>query len=181
LENIDTRDSFNQIRSEFILITDAIRNLILHPNQYIRVAAMRFLFKLSDLDILQQLISPLIQNLSYHEEYVRHHTASLIHHLVKNFPSFWPDISDSIIDCLKTEESTIVIIDLLFTIFECDSETAIDYFLSLDSIYQVDLKLAILQLMPKAYQVSPKNRIRFLEIVVEFCEDSSIEVRFNLL
>lgn len=140
---------------------------------------MRFLFKLNDSDILQQLISPILQNLTHRDEYVRHYAVSLFHRLVKDFPAYWSDISESIIDCLQKEDSTLVIIDLLYTIFECDPETAIHYFLGLDSIYHSDLKLAILHIMPKAYQISPKNRIRLIEIIVEFCEDNTLEIRLQ--
>ena len=65
LENLETRNAQGKLRDEFILIIDAIRKRLLSDNEYIRVAAMRFLQKVNDPDVIVQLIPSLCSYFSW--------------------------------------------------------------------------------------------------------------------
>ena len=179
LENIDTRDNKNEIRAEYVLITDAIRNLLLSPNEYVRCAALRFLYKMNDVDILQQLLSPILQNLEHNNESVRWHTAHLISRLSRDFPNFSNDFSDSVFESFLKETDQQTLSSLLLACFESSPKESLDQSINLNQIYSNDMKLGILKIANKAYHSFPQFRVRLLEIIVDFCEDDNVSVRLQ--
>jgi coatomer subunit beta len=91
------------MRPEFILIGDALRNFILHPNEYVRGAVLRFLYKVKDVELLRQLMMPIVTNLEHRDEYVRRHAAVLVGRLSRDVSGFAADLSDSIIEAFSAE------------------------------------------------------------------------------
>jgi coatomer subunit beta len=96
LENCETRDAMGQLRPEFILIGDALRNFLLHPNEYVRGAVLRFLYKVNDPELLRQVLTPILLNLKYNDEYVKRHASVLVGRLARDVPGFAADVADSI-------------------------------------------------------------------------------------
>lgn len=179
LENIDTRDSMGKMRPEFILITDAIRKLLLHPNEYIRGAALRYLYKTNDKEILSQLMSPILTNLTHHHEYVRRHAAILVGRLARDIPSFTDDISESIIEVFSTEADQRTLIAMLYSAYQGNPREAANLTINMNQFYSTDMKLAILNVAVKTYRNYPHLRAKFLETVVDFCDDESVAVRLQ--
>ncbi|KAK8891666.1 hypothetical protein M9Y10_028886 [Tritrichomonas musculus] len=179
LENCDTRDSMGKMRPEFILITDAIRKLLLHPNEYIRGAALRFLYKVNDTEILSQLMSPILTNLSHHNEYVRRHAAILVGRLARDIPQFTDDLSESIIEVFSTEADQRTLIAMLYSAYQGNPREAANLTINMNQFFSTDMKLAILNVAIKTYRNFPQFRAKFLETVVDFCDDESVAVRLQ--
>lgn len=58
-------------KQEMILVCNAIRNDLQHPNEYIRGTTLRFLCKLREPDLLDPLIPSLYECLEHRHAYVR--------------------------------------------------------------------------------------------------------------
>ena len=56
---------------EMILVTNALRNNLLHPNEYIRGCTLRFLCKLREHEIVEPLVPAVKQCLTHRHPYVR--------------------------------------------------------------------------------------------------------------
>ena len=179
LENLDTRDSLGKMRPEFILITDAIRKLLLHPNEYVRGSALRFLYKISDKEILYQLLTPILDNLKHHDEYVRRHAAILVGRMARDIPGFAEDLSESIIEALSVEADQRTLTAMLYASYQANTVEAANNTVNMNQFYSADMKLAILNVAVQTYRKYPQFRAKFLETVVEFCEDESIAVRLQ--
>ncbi|KAH0793843.1 coatomer subunit beta-1-like [Histomonas meleagridis] len=177
LENVDTRDSSGKMRPEFILIIDAIRNLLLHPNEYVRGAAIRFLYKINDIEILSQLLTPIITNLTHREEYVRRHASLLIGRLSRDFDCFSSTLADSIIEAFTTESDSRVLTTMLYSSYKCSPHEAANLTINMKQFYTTDMKLSLLKVVPETYLAFPQFRVRLLETVIDFCEDESVSVR----
>ena len=54
-----------------ILVTNALRNNLLHPNEYIRGCTLRFLCKLREHEIVEPLVPAVKQCLTHRHPYVR--------------------------------------------------------------------------------------------------------------
>lgn len=179
LENIDTRDSNQKLKPEFILIIDAIRNLLLHPNEYIRGAALRFLYKVNDREILSQLLTPILSNLGHNKEYVRRHSAILVGRLARDFKGFDLEVADSIIESFSVESDSRVLSAMLYSAFKANNTAAADLTINMKQYYTKDMKLALLKVTPETYKKFPQFRLKLLETVIDFCEDESISVKLQ--
>lgn len=179
LENCDTRDAMGQMRPEFILITDALRNFLLHPNEYIRGAVLRFLYKMTDREILSQLLEPILMNLSHKEEYVRRHAAILVGRLAREIEGFDLDVSDAIIDAFSQEADQRTLTAMLYSAYAANTKEAANLTVNMNTFYSTDMKLALLRVTTKTYRQYPQFRAKLLEKVVDFCEDESISVRLQ--
>ena len=180
LENVEIRDARGEIRPEFILITDAIRNFLLSHNEYVRIAAMRFLYKLNDRDLCQQLLSAILQNLEHADENVRWHAAHLIGRLSRDMEGFNLDTSESILESLTNEANPRVIPAMIAAAYEAAPKEATEHIVNLP-LEQVstDIKVAILKIAIDAYKKFPHYRVALLEIVVDLCDDDSPAVRLE--
>lgn len=179
LENIEIRDARGEMRPEFILINDAIRKFLLSPNEYVRGAAIRFLYKINDHDILQQLLSAVISNLDHQDEYVRWYAAHLVGRLARDVKGFDHDIADSILESFAHETNQRVVPAMLYAAFAASPKEATEQTINIQQFLSQDMKLAILQIASSAYQQFPQFRVRLLESVVDFCEDDMPIVRLQ--
>jgi coatomer subunit beta len=179
LENVEIRDARGEIRAEFILITDAIRKLLTSPNEYVRGAAIRFLYKLNDSDICQQLLSDIIKNLSHSDDYVRWHAAHLIGRLARDIEGFNLDTADSIMESFSSEANPRVLPAMLSAAYDAAPKEALENIMNITQFNSQDMKISILRITIDAYQNFPQFRVRLLEIVVDFCEDESPTVRLQ--
>ena len=179
LENVEIRDARGEMRPEFILITDAIRKLLTSPNEYVRGAAIRFLYKMNDSDICQQLLSDIVRNLDHPDEYVRWHAAHLIGRLARDMEGFNLDTADSIMESLMHETSQRVLPAMLSAAYEASPKEATDYIVNINQFYSQEIKISILRITIDAYKKFPQFRVRLLEMVVDFCEDDAAAVRLQ--
>ena len=179
LENCDTRDAMGELRPEFILITDALRNFLLHPNEYVRGAVLRFLYKISDRQMLAELLEPILLNLKHREEYVRRHAAILVGRLARDIPGFDRDVSDAIIEAFSVEADQRTLTAMLYSAYAADPKEAANLTVNMNTFYSTDMKLALLRVTPKTYRQYPQFRVKLLEKVVDFCEDEAVSVRLQ--
>ena len=180
LENVEIRDARGEIRPEFILITDAIRNFLLSHNEYVRIAAMRFLYKLNDRDLCQQLLSAILQNLEHADENVRWHAAHLIGRLSRDIEGFNLDTSDSILESLTNESNPRVIPAMIAAAYESAPKEATEHIVNMPlEQTSTDIKIAILKIALDSYKRFPQYRVALLEIVVDLCDDDSTAVRLE--
>mmetsp|Transcript_19640 Transcript_19640/g.74319 ORF Transcript_19640/g.74319 Transcript_19640/m.74319 type:complete len:771 (-) Transcript_19640:11-2323(-) len=66
---------------EMILVCNALRNDLTHPNEYIRGSMLRFLCKLREAEILEPLVPSVKANLEHRHSYVRRNAALAIYHI----------------------------------------------------------------------------------------------------
>ena len=66
---------------EMILVCNALRNDLTHPNEYIRGSMLRFLCKLREPEILEPLVPSVKQNMEHRHSYVRRNAALAVYHI----------------------------------------------------------------------------------------------------
>lgn len=90
--------------SEMILVCNALRNDLIHPNEYIRGSILRLICKIKEEEILVPLIPTITQNLEHRHTYVRRNAVLAIFYLYKNFEHLIPDATEV---CLILKDSFI--------------------------------------------------------------------------
>ncbi|KAI5981070.1 coatomer protein [Pisolithus albus] len=88
-------DENGKLKQEMILVVNAIRNDLQHPNEYIRGATLRFLQKISrEAELLEPLIPTLRANLEHRHSYVRRAAVFALQTVHREHPSLVPDAAE---------------------------------------------------------------------------------------
>lgn len=179
LESIEVRDSKGDVRPEFILITDAIRNLALHINEFVRILSLRFLYKVNDMYIIQNLFEAIIENLDHENANVRWTASVLISRLCRDIENFSSQVRNVILNKFKTEQNSLVLSALLRTMYEISSQSAVELAIDLSKNNDEDLKMTILNIALRSYKDFPDFRYHLLDIIISYCEDELIPVKLE--
>ncbi|KAI9208285.1 adaptin N terminal region-domain-containing protein [Polychytrium aggregatum] len=92
-----------KLKQEMILVCNALRNDLQHPNEFIRGATLRFLCKLREPELLEPTIPSVRQCLEHRHSYVRKNAILAIYTIFKNFEFLIPDAPDLISNYLLNE------------------------------------------------------------------------------
>ena len=103
-EITETRDRKGNLKQEFILICDGLICDLNHKNEYVRSAALRFISRFQEKELIQPLVSPVTDSLSHKSAYVRRHAVVAIGRIHQRWPDLAPDAPQDIAELLKKEE-----------------------------------------------------------------------------
>ncbi|KAG9510954.1 Coatomer subunit beta, partial [Fragariocoptes setiger] len=93
-----------RLMQEMILVCDAYRKDLEHPNEYICGATLRFLAHLEEPELLGELISAIFSCLSRNQPYTRRNAVVAIAKIYANFKSLIPDAPERISEYLEQEK-----------------------------------------------------------------------------
>ncbi|KAJ2779854.1 coatomer subunit beta [Coemansia javaensis] len=96
-------DASGKLKHESILICNALRNDLQHPNEYIRGATLRFLCKLHEPELLEPLIDPTRNCLAHRHAYVRKNAVAAVASIYRVLPQLIPDAPELIHTFLADE------------------------------------------------------------------------------
>ena len=88
-------------RHEMVLVCNALRNDLLHPNEFIRGQTLRYLCKLKEQDILEPLVPSVRECLSHKHPYVRKNAVLALFQIFKNYPTLIPDSTELVFNYLN--------------------------------------------------------------------------------
>jgi coatomer subunit beta len=71
-EVVDKKNKDGVLLHEMILVCNAMKNDLNHPNEYVRGSTLRFLCKMKEPEILESLIPSILSNLEHRHSYVDH-------------------------------------------------------------------------------------------------------------
>jgi coatomer subunit beta len=99
-----------QLKSEFILVCNSIRNDLLHSNEFIRAKTLKMLTRVMHLGILEPLKPSILENIKHKLALVRKNAVALLNRIYTNFKGFLiildeltPDIDVAMLDLLHHE------------------------------------------------------------------------------
>ncbi|CAM9585353.1 unnamed protein product, partial [Discosporangium mesarthrocarpum] len=84
-EVVKKYDAGGKLLPEMILVCNALRNDLNHPNEYVRGSTLRFLCKLREPELLEPLIPTVKLCLEHRHSYVRRNAALACYYIHKNF------------------------------------------------------------------------------------------------
>ena len=93
-----------KLMQEMILVCDAYRKDLQHPNEYIRGSTLRFLCKLKEPELLEPLMPTIRACLEHRHSYVRRNAVLAIFTNYKNFDFLIPDAPELIANFLDGEQ-----------------------------------------------------------------------------
>mmetsp|Transcript_132292 Transcript_132292/g.313646 ORF Transcript_132292/g.313646 Transcript_132292/m.313646 type:complete len:1005 (+) Transcript_132292:62-3076(+) len=177
-----TKDN-GDLKEEMILVCNALRNDLMHANEYVCGSTLRLLCKMKYYRILEPLKEAVLRNLGHRHSYVRRNAVMCVFSIVKSFGvEVQPEAPEDIEQLLLVEGDLSTKRNAFLMLVNCDQERAIKYVLSLqDQVSSMGdiFQLAVLELVRKVCRSTSVNKGRFLRIVFDLASSSSTAVSYE--
>ncbi|KAA3675882.1 coatomer subunit beta [Paragonimus westermani] len=167
---------------EMILVCDAYRKDLQHPNEFIRGSTLRFLCKLKEPELLEPLMPAIQQCLEHRHAYVRRNAVLAIFTIYKNFEHLIPDAPEKILQFLEQEQDASCKRNAFMMLVHVSQSSALEYLVDrLDQVQNFGdiLQLIIVELIYKICHQKPSERLRFIRCVYGLLQSSSPAVRYE--
>ncbi|THU95525.1 hypothetical protein K435DRAFT_666320 [Dendrothele bispora CBS 962.96] len=144
-------DENGKLKQEMILVVNAIRNDLQHPNEYIRGATLRFLQKIAkDAELLEPLIPTCRACLDHRHSYVRKNAVFAVFSIYKEFENLIPDAPELMSTFLAAETDPTCKRNAFVFLAQCDMSKAVEWILSIgDGMAGLDeqLQLSVIEVI----------------------------------
>lgn len=171
-----------KLLQEMILVCDAYRKDLQHPNEFLRGSTLRFLCKLKEPELLEPLMPAIRACLDHRHSYVRRNAVLAIFTIYKNFDWLVPDGPELIANFLDTQQDMSCKRNAFLMLLHADQERALNYLAScLDQVNNFGdiLQLVIVELIYKVCHANPAERSRFIRCIYNLLNSSSNAVRYE--
>ncbi|XP_065072384.1 coatomer subunit beta-like [Rhopilema esculentum] len=167
---------------EMILVCDAYRKDLEHPNEYIRGSTLRFLCKLKEAELLEPLMPAIRGCLEHRHSYVRRNAVMAIYTIYRNFDFLIPDAPELVYGFLEKEQDASCKRNAFMMLIHADQERALEYLSTcIDQVHSFGdiLQLVIVELIYKVCIANPSERSRFIKCIYNLLNSSSNAVRYE--
>ena len=176
-------DSSGKLLPEMILVCNALRNDLNHPNEYIRGCTLRFLCRVKELEIVEPLLASVKTNLEHRHSYVRRNAVNAVYTIYKNFgEDFFPDAEDLIVEFLKNESDPSARRNAFLMLYNTAEDRAVDFFIeNADQVQKFGdgFQLAVLELTRKVCRADPGQKSTFIKVVFQLLQSESPAVSYE--
>ena len=107
--------------------SNALRNNLISPNEYIRGCTLRFLTKLREPELLESLIPSVKVCLSHRHPYVRRNAVLAVFTIFRAFPDLYPDATEDIAKFMEEETDAGTRRNAFVMMFNCATDAAITF------------------------------------------------------
>ena len=142
--------------------SNGIRNDLLHPNEYIRGATLRFLCKVKEAELLEPLLSSARQCLEHRHAYVRKNAVLAVSSIFAHSEHLIPDAPELILTFLQAENDNTCKRNAFAALSAISHEKALQYLTTVfDDIASVDelTQLVLIEFIRKDAVVNPSNKV----------------------
>ncbi|KAF9490019.1 coatomer beta subunit [Pleurotus eryngii] len=176
-------DENGKLKQEMILVVNAIRNDLQHPNEYIRGSTLRFLQKISrDAELLEPLVPICRSCLEHRHSYVRKNAVFAIYSIYREFENLIPDAPELVQTFLAAETDPTCKRNALEFLAHCSMPKAVEWILSVyDQISALDklLQLSIIEVIRLDCKDDSAHRPRYIRCIFELLNSSSHAVKYE--
>ena len=171
-----------KLKQEMILVCNAIRNDLQHPNEYIRGYTLRFLTKLKDVELLEPLVPTCRQNLEHRQAYVRKAAVLAVYSIYNISEHLIPDAPDLLHSFLVAENDAACRRNAFVVLTSLNHNKAaafvVDNFTSITSMDSL-MQLAIIDFIRRDASLNPANRAQYLKLVFDLLDTPVNTVAFE--
>ncbi|XP_054261558.1 coatomer subunit beta isoform X1 [Macrosteles quadrilineatus] len=181
-EIVQKTSSDGKLLQEMILVCDAYRKDLQHPNEFLRGSTLRFLCKLKEPELLEPLMPAIRACLEHRHSYVRRNAVLAIFTIYKNFEFLIPDAPELVANFLEGEQDMSCKRNAFLMLLHADQERALAYLAScLDQVNSFGdiLQLVIVELIYKVCHANPSERSRFIRCIYNLLNSNSAAVRYE--
>ncbi|KAI6196912.1 Coatomer subunit beta [Aphelenchoides besseyi] len=181
-EIVPKTNADGKLLHEMILVCDAYRKDLQHPNEFIRGSTLRFLCKLKEPELLEPLMPSIRKCLDHRHSYVRRNAVLAIFTIYRNFEFLISDAPELISQFLESEQDASCKRNAFMMLLHVDQSRALEYLSScIDQVNSFGdiLQLIIVELIYKVCHTNPAERSRFIRCVYNLLQSQSAAVRYE--
>ncbi|KAG0152330.1 hypothetical protein CROQUDRAFT_649710 [Cronartium quercuum f. sp. fusiforme G11] len=187
-------DEAGKLKQEMILVCNAIRNDLQHPNEYIRGATLRFVQKLREPELLEPLVPTVRTCLEHRHSFVRKNAVFAVYSIYQSFEYLIPDAPELVQTFLAAESDLTCKRNAFIMLIHTSPIRAIEYLLQIiDSISNLDelMQQAIIELIRKDKDGKGEGgkedlkvnvggmKARYIRIISELLDSPSHSVKYE--
>lgn len=175
-------DTDGKLKQEMILVCNAIRNDLQHPNEYIRGSTLRFLQKINEPEILEPLVPTVRQCLEHRHSYVRKNAVLAILTIYQRHEHLMSDAPELIQEFLQSETDATCKRNAFVMLVHTAPERAVDYLSSVvGQVTSFDelMQLAVIELVRKVAKHDNPNQAEYVQIISELLSAPSHAVKYE--
>ncbi|KAF8131427.1 adaptin N terminal region-domain-containing protein [Boletus edulis] len=176
-------DENGKLKQEMILVVNAIRNDLQHPNEYIRGATLRFLQKISkDVELLEPLIPTLRANLEHRHSYVRKAAVFALYTVHREHESLVPDAAELMQTFLAAESDATCKRNAFVFLASVAMNKAVEWLRSVwDGVASMDegLQMAVIEVARMDCMNDTTHKPRYIRCMFELLNSSSHAVKYE--
>ncbi len=161
-------NSDGKLKQEMILVCNAMRNDIQHPNEYIRGATLRFLCRLKEAELLEPLLPSCRACLDHRHAYVRKNAVFAVSSIYNHSAHLIPDAPDLLAAILIAETDATCRRNAFVALQSISSGKTLEYLQQVfETIENMDelMQLAIIEFIRKDARTNPGNKVNITFIV----------------
>jgi len=181
-EVVDKKKSDGHLLPEMILVCNAMKNNLQHPNEYIRGATLRFLCNIKEIEILESLIPSITANLEHRHSYVRKNAVLTVYTIYEVHPDLIPDAPDQVEKYMAQETNASCKRNAFLMLSACAQDRAVAYLNSvLDQLSTTgeSFQLAALELIRKVCRANPMIKSQYVRCIYGLTNSTSNAVAFE--
>lgn len=167
---------------EMILVCDAYRRDLQHPNEYIRGCTLRFLCKLKEPELVEPLMPSILACLDHRHAYVRRNAVLAIFTIYKNFEHLIPDAPERMLNYLEQEQDPSCKRNAFLMLLHVSQGTAVEYLSRcIDDVdtFSETMQLVVVELIHKVFRSHPTEKVKFIRCVFSLLNSTSSSVRYE--
>lgn len=165
-----------------ILACNALRNDLIHPNEYICGNTLRFLCKLNEPALLQPLVPSIVEALDHRSAYVRANAVVTTYIIYKNYPDLIENAPDLLEEMLSKEKDYQARRNAFLMLFYAKPSAAVYYLM--ENIEELEdcgsgFQLAVLEVARKVSRSDPTQKPKFIQIIFELLQSDEPVVMYE--
>eukprot|EP00659_Diplonema_papillatum_P006575 gene6575-10045_t len=177
-EVCEKTDAQGNLLPELILVVDALRRDLSHPNEFIRGATLRFLARLRETEILEPLAPTVLDCLVHRQVVVRRNAILALTNIYKRVPDAVPDSHEIIEQLLLQEVDVTAKRNAFLMLFHCVPDRAVEYLRN--AMETSDLakggdvfQQAIVELLKQLMQTNPHQKSQYIKVIFTLLQSKS--------
>ncbi|CED82250.1 coatomer protein [Phaffia rhodozyma] len=175
-------DENGKLKQEMILVCNAIRNDLQHPNEYIRGGTLRAVQKLQEAELLEPLVPTVRSCMEHRHPYVRKNAVFTVYSIFKTHEHLIPDAPEILLTFLAAESDPTCRRNAFVSLCNIAQPRAVEYLLSIfDEISSLDelMQLAVIDLVRRDARSDSPHRAKWIRTIFELLTASSSTVKYE--
>ncbi|ORC88944.1 putative coatomer beta subunit [Trypanosoma theileri] len=183
-EVVEKTDRNGKLLSEMILICSFLREDLLHPNEYVRGLTLRFLCKVKEKELVEPLISSVVQNLSHRVTYVRRSAVLAVHAICRRFPDLLPDAPELVEKFIGDENDVSARRNAFDMLVECAPERAVRFLTMFRETTDMAeagaaFQVSVVDFARQMIRANPYDKAKYVAILFNILQSKNPAVRFQ--
>ena len=164
------------------LSSNALRNDLLHPNEFIRGSMLRFLCKLKEVELLEPLVPSIRQCLEHKHPYVRKNAVLAIYSVFKKHENLIPDAIELVQNYLQSESDQGARRNALLMLMNTNLPSAVAHYHSVVNhivTFDDQLQLCFIDVIRLDCKNPSADKAKYIQTIISLLGATSSAVRFQ--